>query len=88
MVESPYGLENFIAAVRDFTTPMQFGRLNKHINVETVTAVKQLDDILNAPEAKFSNEVTIGCSDLSSSLKKSWVDCSGFKSSGTSGKKD
>ena len=24
MVESPYGLENFISAVRDFTTPMQF----------------------------------------------------------------
>ena len=76
MVESPYGLENFIAAVRDFTTPMQFGRLNKHINIETVTAVKQLDDILNAPEAKFLDEVTIGCSDLSSSLKKSGVDCS------------
>jgi len=75
-VESPYGLENFIAAVRDFTTPMQFGRLNKHINIETVTAVKQLDDILNAPEAKFLDEVTIGCSDLSSSLKKSGVDCS------------
>ncbi len=53
MVESPYGLENFISAVRDFTTPMQFGRLNKHINIETVTAVKQLDDILKAPEAKF-----------------------------------
>ena len=74
MVESPYGLENFIAAVRDFTTPMQFGRLNKHINIETVTAVKQLDDILNAPEANFLDEITIGCSDLSSSLKKSGVD--------------
>jgi hypothetical protein len=74
MVESPYGLENFIAAVRDFTTPMQFGRLNKHINIETVTAVKQLDDILNDPEAKFLDEITIGCSDLSSSLKKSGVD--------------
>jgi hypothetical protein len=53
---------------------MQFGRLNKHINIETVTAVKQLGDILNAPEAKILDEVTIGCSDLSSSLKKSGVD--------------
>ena len=74
MVESPYGLENFISAVRDFTTPMQFGRLNKHINIETVTAVKQLDDILNTPEAKYLDEITIGCSDFSSSLKKSVVD--------------
>ena len=70
MVESPYGLENFILAVQDFTTPMQFERLNKHINIETITAVKQLDDILNVPEAKFLNEITIGCSDLSGSLKK------------------
>ena len=70
MVESPYGLENFISAVKDFTTPMQFGRLNKHINIETITAVKQLDDIMNAPEAKFLDEITIGCSDLSGSMKK------------------
>ena len=74
MVESPYGLENFIAAVRDFTTPMRFGRLNKHINIETVTAIKQLDDILNSPEAKFLDEITIGCSDLSGSMKRSGVD--------------
>jgi len=76
MVESPYGLENFIAAVRDFTTPMQFGRLHKHINIETITAIKQLDDILNAAEAKFLDEITIGCSDLSGSLKKSGIDAS------------
>lgn len=74
MVESPYGLENFIAAVRDFTTPMQFERLNKHINIETVTAIKQLDDILSIPEAQFLDEITIGCSDLSSSLKKLRID--------------
>ncbi len=70
MVESPYGLENFISAIKDFTTCMQFRRLNKHINIETITAVKQLGSIFNAPEAKFLDEIIIGCSDLSSSLKK------------------
>ena len=70
MVESPYGLENFIAAVRDFTTPMQFERLKKQINIETETAVCQLDSILSAPEAKYIDEITIGCSDLSGSMKK------------------
>ena len=49
MVESPYGLENFISAVRDFTTPMQFERLKKQINIETETAVRQLDSILLTP---------------------------------------
>lgn len=74
MVESPYGLENFIAAVRDFTTPMQFKHLSKHINIETETAVKQLDRILATPEIKWIDEITIGCSDLSSSLKLARTD--------------
>lgn len=71
MVESPYGVENFISAVRDFTTPMQFQRLKKQINIETVTAVRQLDSILSDAEAKYIDEITIGCSDLSESMKKS-----------------
>lgn len=70
MVESVYGLENFVAAVRDFTTPMQMQRLAKQINIETVTAVEQLDRILACPEAGLLDEVTIGCSDLSKSLKQ------------------
>ena len=70
MVESPYGLENFISAVRDFTTPMRFERLKKQINIETETAVRQLDSILSAPEAEYLDEITIGCSDLSESMKK------------------
>ena len=70
MVESPYGLENFISAVRDFTTPMQFERLKKQINIETETAVRQLDAILSVSEAKYVDEITIGCSDLSESMKQ------------------
>ncbi len=74
MVESAYGLENFLAAVRDFTTPMQMQRLVKQINIETVTAVEQLDAILAVPEADLLDEITIGCSDLSQSLKKDRMD--------------
>ena len=74
MVESVYGLENFLAAVRDFTTPMQMQRLVKQINIETVTAVEQLDAILASPEADLLDEITIGCSDLSQSLKKDRMD--------------
>ncbi len=74
MVESVYGLENFMAAVRDFTTPMRMQRLKKHINIETVTALLQLDAILEAPEAGLLDEITIGCSDLSKSMKKDRMD--------------
>ncbi|PIQ96035.1 MAG: hypothetical protein COV67_11680, partial [Nitrospinae bacterium CG11_big_fil_rev_8_21_14_0_20_56_8] len=71
MVESPYGLENFISAVRDFTTPLQFKRLKKQVNIETQTAVEQLSAILDSPGARFLEEITIGCSDLSKSMGKS-----------------
>ncbi len=74
MVESVYGLENFIAAVQDFTTPMQMHRLKKHINIETVTALEQLDAILEASEAGLLDEITLGCSDLSKSMKKDRMD--------------
>lgn len=74
MVESAYGLENFLTAVRDFTTPMQMQRLVMQINIETATAVEQLDAILAVPEADLLDEITIGCSDLSQSLKKDRMD--------------
>jgi len=72
----PMNIDGFISAVRDFTTPMQFERLKKQINIETETAVRQLDSILLDPEAKYIDEITIGCSDLSGSMKKSRWDAS------------
>ncbi len=71
MVESPYGLLNFIEALKTFTTPLQYRHIKKHINIETITAVEQLDAILALPEADDLDEITIGCSDLSGSMGKS-----------------
>lgn len=68
MVESPYGLENFIEAFRTYSTPLQYQSLKKHINIETITAVRQLDSILAHPLAAELDEITIGCSDLSKSM--------------------
>ncbi|MFQ5717785.1 MAG: aldolase/citrate lyase family protein, partial [Nitrospinales bacterium] len=70
MVESPYGLENYMEAIRDFTTPMQFAALDKHINIETQVAVEQLDSILADPLAGQLDEITIGCTDLCKSMKR------------------
>ncbi|QPJ62898.1 MAG: aldolase [Candidatus Nitronauta litoralis] len=68
MVESPYGLQNFIEALGEMLTPLEFNILGKHINIETITAAKQLDAILDSPWAGQLDEITIGCSDLSSSM--------------------
>jgi hypothetical protein len=74
MVESAYGLENFFAAIRDYSSPIQMAGLKKQINIETVTAVEKLEEILASREAESLDEITIGCSDLSKSLKKARMD--------------
>ena len=63
MVESPFGVVKFVGAVKSV-----FGerKLFKSINVETRTAVEQIDDILEIAKDKIDN-VTIGRTDLSSS---------------------
>lgn len=68
MVESPYGLENFMSALRTCTQPRQFAGIKKQINVETLTATFHLDAMLALPEALELDEITIGCTDLSQSM--------------------
>tara|TARA_B100000686_G_C16769004_1_gene963766 strand:- start:1627 stop:2346 length:720 start_codon:yes stop_codon:yes gene_type:complete len=68
MVESSFGLENFMEALGDYTTPLRFKALEKHINIETATAVMQLDSILDSPAVKFIDEITVGRRDLSRSM--------------------
>ncbi len=71
MVESAFGLENYIEALRDYTTPLRFQALEKHINIETLIAVNQLEAILDSPSAKYIDEITIGQKDLSRSMQRS-----------------
>ena len=61
MVESPFGVIKFIGAIESI-----FGnkKLFKSINIETQTAVEQIDDILKVAEGKIDN-VTVGRTDLS-----------------------
>ncbi len=68
MVESVYGLDNYVEALKDYTTPMRFETLDKHINVETIVALENLDRILNSQSIQFIDEITIGRKDLSKSM--------------------
>lgn len=70
MVESAFGLENFMEALNDYTTPIQFEGLHKHINIETATAMDNLQRILDSEYAAMLDEITIGSHDLSRSMKK------------------
>ena len=70
MVESAFGLENYIEALRDYNSAIRFQLLEKHVNIETETAVKQLDSILDSPSIHYIDEITIGRKDLSRSMNR------------------
>lgn len=68
MVESPYGLKNFITALTEIASPEQYKYISKGFNVETITTYHQIDDIFALPEIKQIDKISIGRSDLSSSM--------------------
>jgi hypothetical protein len=70
MVESHYGLKNFIEALKEIATEGQFRFLLKAINIETVYSYQHLDQILGSPEAEELQQITVGRSDLSKSVGK------------------
>lgn len=70
MVESVFGLKKFIGAVNAYISEEVKNSLTLSINIETITAVKCIDDILRADEAKQLHSITVGRADLSSSQGK------------------
>lgn len=68
MVESAYALKKFIQATRiafpgDLGEDMEF-----YINLETITAVKNFDEMLKIPEAKELDGIVLGRVDLTGSM--------------------
>lgn len=67
MIESPYGLKNFVDAMNDLdknkTTKLA-------VNIETIFAYNNLYYIFESPYFKDIDQVTVGRSDLSGSLGK------------------
>ncbi len=70
MVESYYGLKDYIEALKEIATEGQFKFLLKAINIETVYGYQRLDQILASPEAKELQQITVGRGDLSKSVGK------------------
>lgn len=68
MVESPYGLKNFVTALRQVARKEQYDYISKGFNVETITTFRQLDEIFALPEIKEIDSISIGRSDLAGSL--------------------
>ncbi len=69
MIESPYALQKFVEALEQLLTPDQYQSLLKGINIETVNAVKNLQEILKSREIGEITQITAARSDLSASMQ-------------------
>ncbi|MCR9140756.1 MAG: aldolase/citrate lyase family protein [bacterium] len=69
MIESPYALKNFIGSLRDCLGPTSYDRIEKGINLETITGFQNMNEILSSPAAAELDQVTAARSDLSGSME-------------------
>lgn len=67
MVETPYALKNFLLQLSSHFQRMR-GQIKFAINIETVTAWKNLDEMLALPQIKELDGVVIGRVDMSGSI--------------------
>lgn len=68
MVETPYALRKYIQATRLAFTEYQREDMEFYINLETITAVKNFDEMLSVPEAKDLHGIVLGRVDLTGSM--------------------
>ena len=70
MVESPFGIHKFVTAMRKYAGEEAMSHLLLSVNLESVTAYRQIDDILSTPEIETIDQIVIGSSDLARSVAK------------------
>lgn len=70
MVESEFGLKKFIQSAKAYIPEDSLNSIQLNINVETITAVNNVEKMLELPEADALYGVTVGRVDLVSSMNK------------------
>lgn len=68
MIESEYGLRNFIQSLKNVVNPIYYVGIRKSINLETITAYRNLMEIMDSPFIQELDSITAARSDLSSSM--------------------
>lgn len=68
MVESEYGLRNFVDTIGEMYSERAKPYLA--VNIETITAYRNLETLLQSPAFQHIDQVTVGRSDLSRSMEK------------------
>ena len=68
MVETPYATSKFTNAIQTFIPPDNREDIEFAVNIETITAYKNIDEILNVNGIDLLSSITVGRSDFTSSM--------------------
>jgi hypothetical protein len=68
MVETPFAASKFYKCLRKYVREDDLEEIDVSINIETLTAHKNLEDILDHKDAKILDSVTVGRVDLTDSM--------------------
>jgi hypothetical protein len=74
MVESHYALKEYVLALRTVFPRSVLDNMLRGFNAETILCYENLDKMLEIPEAKELNHVSVGRGDLYRSMGKTWDD--------------
>ena len=70
MIESSFGLQKFIKACKSNLPESSYKVTNLYVNTETITALQNIESLVNIPEFEELHGVTIGRVDLVGSMGK------------------
>jgi hypothetical protein len=70
MVESPFGLQKFVQAAKQYITSDVLSSTHLSINIETITSISNIEDIINHKSIENLYGITIGRVDLVSSMSQ------------------
>lgn len=70
MIESPYAVEKFITALNKIYSPENLKQLKTLINIETITGINALENIINSKAFAQIDGIVVGRNDLINSMKK------------------
>lgn len=68
MAETPYAVSKFLNAILTFIPPDNREDIEFAVNIETITAYKNIDEILNLEKIGLLSGITVGRSDFTSSM--------------------
>jgi len=68
MIETAYALKKFISATKLVFTEEEYDTVDFLVNIETITAFKNLDEILSIEEIKYLDGIVLGRVDMTQSM--------------------